>query len=117
MKKLLLVSLLSLISISSYAGSITCKLGSNAKPNLMSKTVDIELLRQVSSDDMSFEYAGVKYLLSVLDIYPTGDIASKKEVMILNQVKDNKITSVISDGSLLYHSDMEKMISFNCEKK
>jgi hypothetical protein len=49
--------------------------------------------------------------------YPTGDIASKKEVIILNQVKDNKITSVISDGSLLYHSDMEKMISFNCEKK
>lgn len=121
MKKAIVMSVIGLMGINSFATTITCAGGQIGNSQGSVKVIDQDELKKSPEKGIILENGETKYMLTISNIYSPeangSETVISKDAMVLSQVKGNKnLQATVSDGKNLILFDMEKNVSVMCRR-
>lgn len=121
MKKMILLATVSLLTTTAFADTLTCAIGQVGVSEGTSKILNTDELKKNPLSGVILEKDGIKYLITISDIYSKqqdgSDVVMSKDALVFSMIKDNKaVSSAVSDGKHLIYFDAEKNLSLYCQR-
>ena len=121
MKKAIILSVVNLMGLNSFASTIICAGGQIGVSQGSSIVVNQDDLKKSPEKGVILQNGEIKYFLTISNIFSPEKDGSEtiisKEAMVLSQIKGDKhLQSTVSDGKNLILFDMEKNVSVMCRR-